>query len=127
MDVRAEMMGLTLVIAGRALFGTMLAGDIETVRRCMDDLMNNSVRSGVPWGWILNLIPSATTRKLVRARAEMFGLVERIIAERRAAKGRGEDLLSMKIGATDSEGGRRKGDDGQAIAGSGGDDSDGGA
>ena len=105
MDVRGEMMGLTLVIAGRALFGTMLAGDIEKVRGCMDDLMNNYVRSVVPWGWILNLIPSATTRKLVRARAELFGLVERIIAERRGANGRGEDLLSMMIGATDSEGG----------------------
>lgn len=104
-DVRPEMMGLTLVIAGRALFGTMLGNEIQTVHRCMDDLMNNYVRSVVPWGKLLNLLPLPSTLKLARAQRDLFSLVDRMIAARRAEPDKGNDLLSMMIAATDGEGG----------------------
>src|SRR5262249_25102116 len=68
LDIRPEMMGLTLVISGRALFGTLLADDIKTVHRCMDDLMNNYRRAIVPWGKFLNRLPLPSTLKLGRAR-----------------------------------------------------------
>jgi cytochrome P450 len=113
-DVRPDMMGLTLVIAGNALFGTMLADEIQTVHRCMDDLMNNYYRSVVPWGWLLNLIPSQTTLKLKRARADLRALVDRMIAKRRQIKNQNSkienahDLLSMMIAATDEEAGDKR-------------------
>ena len=50
---------LRLVISGRALFGTLLADDIRTVHRCMDDLMNNYRRAIVPWSNVLE--PAKTT------------------------------------------------------------------
>ena len=130
-DIKPDMMGLTLVIAGNALFGTLLEEEIQTVHRCMDDLMNNYVRSVVPWGKLLNMIPSKTTLKLKRARADMQNLVARMIAKRRAdlekaaTEGAGggaqkengcpfsaphptHDLLSMMIAATDTEAGDKK-------------------
>ncbi len=107
MDVRPEMMGLTLVIAGRALFGTFLADDIAAVHRCMDDLMNNYVRAVVPLGKLLNYLPLPSTRKLARAQKDLFAVVDRMIAARRAegaaAVGKGGDLLSRMIAATDTE------------------------
>jgi len=109
-NIRPEMMGLTLIIAGRALFGTPLADDIATVHRCMDDLMNNYVRAIVPWGRILNYLPLASTRKLARARSDLFAVVDRIIAARRkevenpsADAPARKDLLSLMIAATDDE------------------------
>ena len=48
------MMGLTLVIAGKTLFGTLLADEIETVYRSMETLMGGYVRTVVPWGGLLN-------------------------------------------------------------------------
>ena len=109
-NIRPEMMGLTLIIAGRTLFGTFLADDIATVHRCMDDLMNNYVRAVVPWGKILNYLPLASTRKLARARLDLFAVVDRIIAARRrevespqAGAAPRQDLLSLMIAATDEE------------------------
>ncbi len=112
-DVRLYMMGLTLVIAGKTLFGSILEDEIATVARCMDDLMNNYVRAVVPWGKLLNYLPTKTTRKLGRARSDIRALVDRMIAARRKelaalpagseATGGGRDLLSTMIGATDAE------------------------
>lgn len=133
-DVRPGLMGLTLVIAGNALFGTMLAAEVEKVHRCMDDLMNNYVRAVVPWGWILNRLPLASTKKLKGAQGALQGLVTRIIGQRRAelagapvkpeaggegvagtgggcpfaGKQRRVDLLSLMIAATDEESGDRR-------------------
>src|SRR6185295_18922537 len=69
----------------------------------------------VPWGKLLNRLPLPSTLKLGRARDALFGLVERMIAEKRAAIAVGgagtnravtstttrPDLLSMMIAATD--------------------------
>ncbi|HEY4329130.1 MAG TPA: cytochrome P450 [Phycisphaerae bacterium] len=108
LDIRPEMMGLALVIAGRALFGAILDSDIKTVHRCMDDLMNNYVRAVVPWGKLLNLLPLPSTRKLARARQDLITLVDRMIAARRAEITAGNtsatDLLSRMIAATDQDG-----------------------
>jgi len=102
-EVRGDMMGLTLVIAGRALFGTMLAGDIQTVHRCMDDLMNNYARTVVPWGKLLNRLPIPSTLKLARAQMNLRQVVQRMIDARRESKQPGHDLLSTMIAATDTE------------------------
>jgi cytochrome P450 len=110
-DVRPQMMGLTLVIAGRTLFGTLLADDIQTVHRCMDDLMNNYVRTVVPWGKLLNRLPLPSTLRLARAQRDLRQVVERMIAERRRAlageapevRAARRDLLSTLIAATDPE------------------------
>ena len=49
--------------------GSILEDEIATVEaRCMDDLMNNYRRAVVPWGKLLNYLPTKTTRKLGRAR-----------------------------------------------------------
>ncbi len=117
-DIRPDMMGLTLVIAGRALFGAILEGDIQTVHRCMDDLMNNYVRTVLPWGWVLNLLPLASTRKLARAQRDLFAIVDRIIQQRRAGAERGRGDTETR-GRGDGERGEDGPSAGWAKGGSG--------
>ncbi len=90
-DLRAAMMRLTLVIAGRTLFGAMLEEEVELVGRSMEALMGNYGRTVVPWGKLLNVLPLPSTVRLERARRELMGLVDRMIAgRRRETKSEGE-------------------------------------
>ncbi len=129
-DVRREMMGLTLVIAGRALFGAMLEEEVALVGRSMEVLMGNYRRTVAPWGKLLNMLPLPSTLRLRRAQGKLRGLVGRMIDARkremcvearalhasggsalldgRGTGGSGDaergDLLSALLAATDSEG-----------------------
>jgi cytochrome P450 len=74
----------------------------------------------VPWGKLLNRLPLPSTKKLKRAHADLRGLVDRVIAGRRAELaarggdgGGRRDLLSTMIAATDPEGGEAGGPDGR--------------
>jgi cytochrome P450 len=96
-DIRPEVMGLTLVIAGKTLFGAMLEKDVATVHRCMDDLMNNYVRAVVPWGKLLNRLPLKSTVRLAKAQADLRGVVERMIKARRGEMAGG--MLRGHVGA----------------------------
>ena len=84
LEVRQAMMGLTLVIAGKTLFGTLLGDDIETVYRSMEALMGGYVRTVVPWGKLLNHLPLPSTVRLARAQGDLRRLVGKMIAARRA-------------------------------------------
>jgi cytochrome P450 len=109
-DLRAAMMRLTLVIAGRALFGAMLEEEVEVVGRSMEVLVGSFSRTVVPWGKMLNLLPLPSTLRIKRARESLMALVDRMIAARRtvraATPGSAEvkaDLLSAMLAATDPE------------------------
>jgi cytochrome P450 len=105
-DIRTELMALTLMIAGEALFGTMLDKEAAMVRRCLDDLMNNYVRTVVPWGWVLNLLPLPSTKKLAKARGDLIGLVDRMVVERRGemeGAGIAQRSVNMPVGTTEAQ------------------------
>ena len=92
---------LTLRVVGRLLFGT----DVERARRSSPA---PSRRSGptracrafspvpVPRSW-----PTPANRRATRAQAEIHDVCHELIAERRAAGGDGDDLLSLLVAARD--------------------------
>lgn len=104
LDVSAAMMELTLGIAAETLFGADLApADVDVVRRAMATFTQWFHQSTHPLGPLLQLLPVETTRRFKAAKAELDGLVSRIVARRRA-EGDGGDILSMLLYARDAEG-----------------------
>ena len=109
LDVAAEMMALTLGIAGETLFGVDVGGIAGEVADALADALKGAPLAFVPFGgWLLRL-PIPPARRFRQARARLDRVVFGMIAERRAAAARGEpsdrgDLLSMLLAARDDEG-----------------------
>lgn len=105
-NIAEEMMGLTLEVAVRTLFGTTLPGEAETVGRAMTFLMRYSLsRARAPWQ-IPRHWPTPKNRRANREFEFMDSLVYRIIKERQGRNGghANSDLLSLLVAAMDEDG-----------------------
>jgi cytochrome P450 len=101
-DVASEMMGLTLSIIARTMFSSDIGGEIETVRRLMDEVIEQRPNLLDLFGFP-RWVPRGHSNRY-RAAVEGFdALVARIIAERRAQGVDHGDLLSMLLAARDPE------------------------
>ena len=106
-DVSQDMMGLTLDVAVRTLFGTTLPGEAGQVGRAMTFLMRYSLRRQrlpvrVPERW-----PTPNNNRARQELAFMDSLVYRIISERQAPNGGAahhDDLLALLMDAMDEDG-----------------------
>ena len=102
-----DMMGLTLDIAVKTLFGTTLPGEAEQVGRAMTFLMRYSLRRQrmpvrIPETW-----PTPNNRRANQELAFMDSLVYRIISERQSSNGGAahhNDLLALLMDAMDEDG-----------------------
>ena len=102
-DVAAEMSALTMEIVGRALFGANLASDSSVI---FDALTASLEEANVRLLQIVEVplsIPTPGNRRFLKARARLDAIVYRVIAERRAGKTEGTDLLKMLVEARDDE------------------------
>jgi cytochrome P450 len=109
-DIRPQMMRLTLLVAGRALFGTLLENETEIVSHAMETLIGSFERTVVPWGGLLYKLPLPSTRRIKAAQAQLHTLIQQIIAARRKQtqeagleRSSTQDLLSAMIAATDPD------------------------
>lgn len=104
-DVHAEMMRLTLRIAGKTLFGVDLDGQAAEIGEAVSTLLpyaNAEVEQPVrlPF-WV----PTPEHLRIRRALTRLDEMVYGIIRERRASGKRHDDLLDMLMAATDEESG----------------------
>jgi cytochrome P450 len=101
-DVAAEMMALTLSIIARTMFSSDVSGEVETLRRLMDEVLSKRVNLldffGLP-KWL----PRRNSKSYRAAVAAFDVLVARLIAERRAGGDDRDDLLSMLLAARDPD------------------------
>jgi cytochrome P450 len=100
-DVVPDFMRLTLNIAAQVLFTTNLEADAESIRRTLDIGRDYSVERAwsifpPPLSW-----PTRRNREYRGALANIHGIMDRIIADRRRAPGRISDLLTMLMEARD--------------------------
>jgi cytochrome P450 len=104
-DLHSEMTRYSLRVVCRALFGT----DVEEIIPVLKDnvpylsrrAFNRSITPiQIPATW-----PTPGNRHADRATAEIYGIVDKLIAERRAAPTGEDDLLSLLLQAQDPEGG----------------------
>jgi cytochrome P450 len=103
-DVVPDFMRLTLNIAAQVLFTTNLEADAESIRRTLDIGRDYSVERAwsifpPPLSW-----PTRRNREYRGALANIHGIMDRIIADRRRAPERISDLLTMLMEARDENG-----------------------
>jgi cytochrome P450 len=107
-DVRAinhDMIEITLRIVARTLFGTEVGDDLARMRRTSPTFTEH-FRSRLFSLLILlpDSVPTPGNLRYRAARKDLEQLVFRIIAERRASREVGDDLLSMLLAARDDTG-----------------------
>ena len=103
LDVAAEMMRLTLRIAGETLLSTDVSADADVVGTSVSTLLEEaSARilrpASLPLSW-----PTPHNKRLLAALHAIDAIVRRMIEERRRAAERPNDLLSMLMDARDEE------------------------
>ncbi|MCB9797773.1 MAG: cytochrome P450 [Alphaproteobacteria bacterium] len=105
-DMAEEMMGLTLRVAARALFGAQVSeADIVEVAQAMQAFTTWYHQSTHPAAPLLQALPSRVNREMRAGRAALVALVDRFIAARQG-EGEAEDILSMLLAARDEQDGR---------------------
>jgi cytochrome P450 len=100
LDVHEAMMRLTLAVVGRTIFATDIeSDDAGEVASALDEVLSQFGRQFSPMLPITRHLPLPATRRFDRAVAVFDRMIERMIAERRAAATRDDDLLSLLLEA----------------------------
>ncbi|MCX7789625.1 MAG: cytochrome P450 [Chloroflexaceae bacterium] len=103
-DMAAEMMRLTLRIAGDTLFGADTDATAAEVAAAMHDLLELFVLVPLPFSETLERLPLPSVRRFHAARERLDRIIYDLIARRRACGEDRGDLLSMLLAARDVEG-----------------------
>jgi cytochrome P450 len=105
LDLHAEMMALTLGIAGKTLFDADVEGEAAEIGASLATIIALFPRFSLPFASLLEKLPLKSNREFARARERLDATVYRIIGERRRdGRDRG-DLLSMLMAARDEDDG----------------------
>jgi cytochrome P450 len=109
-DVNEEMMKLALTIVARTLFSTEVAGEAERVGRALTVAMEEANRRMLSYFVTPGFVPTRRNRAFREAIGTLDSIIFQIIAERRAGKTRGDDLLAMLLEAKDADTGEQMND-----------------
>ncbi len=106
LDIHHEMMRLTMVIVGQALFGTNVEEESAEIGQAITMLLLGSRRLRLPFWQTIMRLPLPDNRRIVEAGARLDSFIYQMIAERRSAIERGveppqQDLLAMLLLARD--------------------------
>ena len=104
-DLHEEMMEVTLRVVAKTLFDAELPADIEQIGEAMDVLVKMFSRATHPFGQLLNRLPLPSNFRFLKSLSLVHGIIDRFIAEHRAAGVDRGDLLSMLMRARDAGGG----------------------
>lgn len=110
-DIHTEMMAITLSIIAKTMFNADVAGDAEKVAHALDLVNEYMHRYEVRWvGKIYDALPLPSSRRLLKALAELDAIMYRIIDEHCKSDEDTGDLLSMLLQAkAEEDGGRMSG------------------
>jgi cytochrome P450 len=105
-DLHRDMTTTTLRVVGRVLFGADVDHAVEVLHDPVPYLSRRAVRRAVspvktPASW-----PTPANRRAARYHGAMHGVVDEMIASRRASGGGGDDLLTLLLAAQDPENGQ---------------------
>jgi cytochrome P450 len=107
-DIHAEMSHLALEIVAKTLFGAEVEGEVEQIGHDMDLIVRRFTRLFSPLHQIMNHLPLPSNFRLKRSIRRLNQVLDRFIQERRAAGSLAPsdhtDLLTLLLGARDSEG-----------------------
>jgi cytochrome P450 len=104
-DIAREMTHLTLGIVGRTLFDADVDAEAEEIGEALStalELFRQTLT--LPFFDVLDRLPLPHNRRFEKAKARIDATIYRLIAERRREPGGRNDLLSMLLAASDTEG-----------------------
>lgn len=104
LDMHEAMMRLTLKIVAKTLFGSNVDGDTDRVAQAIEDIMAITDRILNPLGPVLNALPTPKTLRFHAAVKDLDEIIFRIIAQKKAEGGEGNDLLSTLMAVRDEDG-----------------------
>jgi len=102
-DSTEEMMQLTMFVASRALFGHDIEEDAYAVSHNMTLLLEYFTRLVSPFFSLLLKLPLPSTLRFRAAVRDLDAVIYRMIEQRRANPGAGDDLLTRLMQAKDDE------------------------
>jgi cytochrome P450 len=103
-DVHQEMMGLTLEIVAKSLFGADVSREANKVGQAMRDVTNQLLAMPNITFFLPEFVPLPSTLRLRRAVRELDGINYSMIRGRRAAHAPSHDLLQMLLEAQSEDG-----------------------
>jgi cytochrome P450 len=108
LDLRKEMMGLTLAILGKTLFDRQIEENASDVGQAVSELMSLVDLVFVPFSEHLMNLPLPGMRRLKKVRQRLNRLIYGLIEERMKSSLDGDDLLSMLLHHQLAEGNREQ-------------------
>ena len=104
-DIHIDMMGLTLSVVLRVLFGTSASpDDLAIVRDAFHDITTHFAGVSELVGRIPLWVPTPGNLRFKAARASLDSVVAKILQKRRSSGENGTDLLGRMLNASDREG-----------------------
>ncbi|GLU48723.1 cytochrome P450 [Nocardiopsis ansamitocini] len=100
-DVVGEMTGLTLGVLGRTLLDADL-GAFDSIGHSFEAVQDQAMFEMVTMGVVPMWVPLAHQRRFRRARHDLQRIVDKLLADRLARGGDGDDALSRLVGLADS-------------------------
>src|SRR5262249_54629391 len=104
-DMAKEMMDLTMMIVGKALFDTDVESETRTIEEAMSVIMKMFNVLMLPHSELLEKLPIPAMKKIRKAQERLNEIIFRLIAERRRDMDHHSDLLSMLLRAQDETNG----------------------
>ena len=102
-NMTAAMMALTLSIVCQTLFGADVESETNRVGELMTKIMEAFPFLLSPFAGVLEMLSFSKLREAAAARAELHGIVQRMIAARRSSCNQRSDLLGLLFAAQDQE------------------------
>ncbi|MCE7935225.1 MAG: cytochrome P450 [Chlorobi bacterium CHB2] len=103
MDIHEEMMGLTLKVVARALFGADVSGQTEAVGRALDLAMQRFTER-LSLMRLFDQLPLPRNIRFRQRQRELDAIIYGMIEARRNSQAEADDLLSMLLHAQDTDG-----------------------
>jgi cytochrome P450 len=103
-DLHDSALRYALDALGRAILGDDVVDARLVLKDALPLLSQHAVRRGLAIVRLPPSLPTPSNRRAAAAQAEVYGLVDRLIARRRAADHAGDDLLGLLLAARDPEG-----------------------
>ena len=103
-DVAQEMAALALAIAGKTLFDADVEQEATGIGAALTEVLHSFNFAMLPYGDRMVNWPLPPSIRFRRARAQLDATIYRLIAERRASRTTGRDVLSMLVSVRDAEG-----------------------
>lgn len=105
LDIHREMMRLTLLIAGRTLFGTSVREEVRTISDALSETLSLFFRVNLPFASLIGRLPLPSNRRFHAAKQQLDTVIHKLIARARTDRHTHQrhDLLTLLLSARDGE------------------------